>query len=98
MSLVYSRGRYSFLFLGKNMQDLQSRNDSTGNSSSLRSILREVRRHPAMARPAEVVKLFIRQLELGKIRDVVMMLPERIVNTVGVQRLESIFFDNTGEL
>lgn len=51
-----------------------------------------------MARPAEVVKLFIRQLELGKLRDVVMMLPEQLVSTVGAAKLESIFFDNTGEL
>jgi len=98
MSLVYSRSRYSLRFLGKNMQDLQSRNESTGKSLSLRTILREFRYHPAMSRPTEVVKLFIRQLELGKIRDVVMMLPERIVNTVGAARLESIIFDNTDEL
>ncbi len=51
-----------------------------------------------MSRPAEVVKLFVRQLELGKLRDVVMMLPDRIINSVGVAKLESIFFDNTAEL
>jgi hypothetical protein len=51
-----------------------------------------------MPRPAEVVRLFIRQLELGKIRDVVMMLPEWLVKTVGAARLESIFFDNSAEL
>ena len=51
-----------------------------------------------MARPAEVVRLFLRQLELGKIRNVVMMLPEWIVKAVGVARLESIFFDNAAEV
>ena len=80
------------------MQELQDRRESAEKTSSLRSLLREFRRHPAMARPAEVVKLFIRQLELGKLRDVVMMLPEQIVNTVGAAKLESIFFDNTDEL
>jgi hypothetical protein len=51
-----------------------------------------------MSRPAEVVKLFVRQLELGKIRSVIMMLPEAIIRTVGEAKLESIFFDNAGEL
>ncbi len=66
--------------------------------SSLRTLLREFGRRPVMSRPAEVVKLFVRQLELGKLRDVVMMLPDRIINSVGVAKLESIFFDNTAEL
>ena len=51
-----------------------------------------------MSRPAEVVRLFIRQLDLGKIRNAVMMLPERLVRTVGAERLESIFFENAVEL
>lgn len=81
------------------MLQLQGRHrKSVERSSSIRSLLREFGRHPAMARPAEVVKLFIRQLELGKLRDVVMMLPEQLVSTVGAAKLESIFFDNTGEL
>ena len=72
--------------------------DTSETSSPLGTLLREFRRRPAMSRPAEVVKLFVRQLELGKIRDVVMMLPERIITTVGAAKLESIFFDNIGEL
>ena len=79
------------------MQD-RKRNITTEDSTSLRSLIREFSRSPAVSRPAEVVRLFVRQLELGKIRDVVMMLPERIIKTVGAARLESIFFDNTDEL
>ncbi len=98
MSLVYSVGKFFTFLIGETMSELQDRRESTEKLSSLRSLLHDVRRHPAMARPAEVVKLFIRQLELGKIRDVIMMLPEQIVNTVGAAKLESIFFDNTDEL
>lgn len=80
------------------MKTGRKHNDTSEKSSSLGAMLREFRRRPAMSRPAEVVKLFVRQLELGKIRDVVMMLPEQIINTVGAAKLESIFFDNIGEL
>jgi hypothetical protein len=80
------------------MQELEGHYVPEKPSSSLAELLREFGYRPSMSRPAEVVKLFVRQLELGKIRDVIMMLPERIVNTVGAARLESIFFDNTHEL
>jgi hypothetical protein len=79
------------------MQEFESNNGSK-EESTFRALLRELRRYPAMPRPAEVARLFVRLLELGKIRDVVMMLPEWIVDTVGAAKLESIFFDNAAEL
>jgi len=72
-------------------------NRTSTDSATLRGLFRHIRR-PSMSRPAEVVRLFIRQLELGKIRNAVMMLPERLVRTVGAARLESIFFENAAEL
>jgi hypothetical protein len=78
------------------MQEVPGSQMST-DGSPVRLLLREIRR-PSMPRPAEVVRLFIRQLELGKIQDVVMMLPERLVRTVGAARLENIFLDNAAEV
>jgi hypothetical protein len=72
-------------------------NRTSTDSATHRGLFRHIRR-PSMSRPAEVVRLFIRQLELGKIRNAVMMLPERLVRTVGAARLESIFFENAAEL
>src|SRR5512147_1714107 len=76
-----------------------NRRASGERSSRLCSFLREFQeRSSAATRPGTVVRLFLRQLDLGKVRDVVAMLPERIVNTVGAAKLESIFFDNLAEL
>jgi hypothetical protein len=80
------------------MQELQNDGSTKEGSPSLWSLVREYARHSSMPRPAEVVRLFVRQLELGKIRDVVMMLPDWVVNSVGAAKLESIFFDNAAEL
>jgi hypothetical protein len=86
------------MFRGRDMQELEGYYVPERPSSSLRSLLREFHPRSPMSRPAEVVKLFVRQLELGKIRDAVKMLPEWIVKSVGAAKLESIFFDNAAEL
>jgi hypothetical protein len=80
------------------MQELRDHFSSKEGSSSLCTLLSSLRRRPVMARPAEVVRLFVRQLELGKIREVVNMLPEKIVRLVGNAKLESIFFDDMAEV
>ena len=80
------------------MQELHSHYSSKEGSSSLCALLNGLRRRPVMSRPAEVVRLFVRQLELGKIREVVNMLPEKIVRLVGDAKLESIFFDDMAEM
>jgi hypothetical protein len=80
------------------MQGLEGHYVPEKPSSSRRALLREFGYGFSVPRPAEVVKLFVRQLELGKIRDAVMMLPEWVVKSVGAAKLESIFFDNASEL
>jgi hypothetical protein len=49
-------------------------------------------------RPGEAVRLFVRLVDQGKYRDAVMMFPQALVSSVGLDRLENILYSDSQEL
>ena len=70
-------------------------------ASGLLEAFQLLRRGPALlstSRPAETVRLFIRHIDQGRFRDAIRLFPDTLVRVLGVDRLETILYQDSAEV